>query len=61
MSSSFEQIYAAIRVLSVPEQLRLIERVVHDVTEAEAEAKSTAPQNGAGLMAIMGGRAGADG
>jgi hypothetical protein len=51
MSSSLEEIYSAIRALSVPEQLRLVERVVHDV--AEAEAKSTAPHNGSGLMGMM--------
>lgn len=34
------QIYEAIRSLPVPERLRLVERVVHDVVEAPAPGKT---------------------
>ena len=40
--SSPEAIYAAILALPVPERLKLVERVVHDVAEAESKATGAA-------------------
>ena len=49
--SSLEAIYAAILALPVPERLRLVECVVHDVAESE----STSPKgvDAAGLLGMM--------
>jgi hypothetical protein len=49
--ASLEAIYAAILALPVPERLKLVERVVHDVAESE----STTPKGAdpAGLLGMM--------
>jgi hypothetical protein len=49
--SSPEAIYAAILALPVPERLKLVERVVHDV--AEAESKATGAADAARLVGMM--------
>jgi hypothetical protein len=35
-STNVDDIYAAIRGLPIPDRLKLVERVVHDITEAQA-------------------------
>jgi hypothetical protein len=49
--SSPEAIYAAILALPVPERLKLVERVVHDV--AEPESKATGAADAARLVGMM--------
>lgn len=39
-----DRIFQAIRTLPVPERLRLIERVVHDLADVSADAQRTAPE-----------------
>lgn len=39
-----EQIFQAIRTLPVPERLRLVERVVHDLAEVSAAVPRTAAE-----------------
>lgn len=45
------QIYQAIRSLPVPERLRLVERVVHDVVETPVPGKSSPKPSLLGLFA----------
>ncbi len=49
--SSSKAIYAAILALPVQERLKLVERVVHDV--AEAESKATGAADAARLVGMM--------
>jgi hypothetical protein len=42
--SDAEQIFQAIRALPVPERLRLIERVAHDLADVSAEAQRLTPE-----------------
>jgi hypothetical protein len=48
-----DQIFQAIRTLPVPERLRLIERVVHDLADVSADAQRSAlePESLLGLFA----------
>jgi hypothetical protein len=39
-TTSVDEIYAAIRGLPVPERLKLVERVVHDITEGQPTGPS---------------------
>ena len=47
---TIHQIYEAIRSLPVPERLRLVERVVHDVAEAPAPGESSPKRSLLGLF-----------
>jgi hypothetical protein len=49
--ASLEAIYAAILALPVPERLKLVERVVHDV--AEGESKAAGGASAMGLVGMM--------
>lgn len=49
--SSIDQIYDAVRTLTVAERLRLVERVVHDVLEASKSQESPAGESLIGLFA----------
>lgn len=53
MGVDADEILQAIRALPVPERLRLIERVVHDLAEASADAQRPAlePASLLGLFA----------
>jgi hypothetical protein len=44
MTMTVKQIYEAIRTLPVPERLRLVELVVHDVAEEAGEGRATTEQ-----------------
>ena len=44
------QIYEAIRSLPIPEQLRLVERVVHDVAEAPTSGEGSPKSSLLGLF-----------
>jgi hypothetical protein len=44
MATDADQIFQAIRSLPVPERLRLVERVVHDLAEVSANERATTSQ-----------------
>jgi hypothetical protein len=50
-----EQIFQAIQLLPIPERLRLVERVIHELAEAAAlEASSPPPATAAsGLVGLL--------
>ena len=51
--TNIEEIYSAVRSLPMPDRLRLVERVVHDVVEASKREPASVSEGGSSMIGLF--------